>query len=132
MAAPVYYLVRHYPGPKWQFGKDFRSQPGIELHISHLNKLMSDGHLLMGGPFLNDQGGAVVLLADDLASARVLAGQDQAVANELLRIEVHPWAVMLDRRKPFERGDPIYTPPSKPSPLDPGSFKAEDEGFDME
>lgn len=132
MAAPTYFLVRHYPGPKWRYGTPFREQPGIELHIAHLDKLMRESHLLMAGPFLDGGGGAAVIIADDMASARVLAGQDPAVVEELLRVEVHPWLMAMDRRRPYSPGDPIYRPPAAPKALSPGAYEDIEDPFEME
>ena len=36
---PVRYVVFHQPGPKWQYGVDFREQDGVGEHVQHYLKL---------------------------------------------------------------------------------------------
>lgn len=45
-------------------------------HVEHLNRLQSEGSLLLAGPLADLTGGIIVLAADDLAAAQALVDQD--------------------------------------------------------
>ena len=87
-------VVTHRPGPAWVPGVSFREQPGVEDHLATMRGWLDSGHLLMGGPFLDDGGGGLAIVAfDSLADARAAAQADRAVRAGLLHAEVRPWLV---------------------------------------
>jgi len=94
---PTYFVVFHRPGPAWVKGTGFRDQPGIGNHVAHMRALFGRGVMVMGGPFLDDSGGMMVLEAADAQAARELAEADPAVAAGLLSIEIKPWMVPMAR-----------------------------------
>ena len=58
---PIRYVVFHRPGPKWKRGIDFREQDGVGEHVQYYLKLHEAGKLELGGPFLaQDAGGMMV------------------------------------------------------------------------
>ena len=62
---PIRYVAFHRPGPKWQAGVDFREQEGVGEHVQHYLKLHEHGKLELGGPFLlQDAGGMMVATKD--------------------------------------------------------------------
>jgi hypothetical protein len=57
----IRYVVFHKPGPQWEHGVDFREQDGVNEHVQHYLKLHKQGKLELGGPFLlQDSGGMMV------------------------------------------------------------------------
>jgi uncharacterized protein YciI len=91
----VLYLLRHSPGLRWQAGAGFREQPGIEGHVAYMAEQSDLGRLVLGGPFLDDSGGMMVLRADSFEAARAIAEADPTVADGLLTVEVRPWMVAM-------------------------------------
>ena len=85
-------VVAHTPGPAWVPGVSFRDQPGVEHHLGTMRGWLEDGHLVMGGPFLDDAGGGMAVVAFDSVEAADAAAQaDRAVRAGLLRAAVRPW-----------------------------------------
>lgn len=82
-------------GPNWLAGKTASEQP-LGEHGRYLHRLMVSGKLIMAGPFLDNQGGFVLLKAASLAEAQQIANQDPAVQNGILRPAVHPFIIAFD------------------------------------
>ena len=82
-------------GPNWLPGKTASQQP-LGEHGRYLHRLMVNGKLVLAGPFLDDQGGFVLLKADNLAEAQQIANQDPAVRNGILKPTVHPFSIAFD------------------------------------
>jgi uncharacterized protein YciI len=57
---------------------------------------MRNGKLVLAGPFLDDQGGLVLLKAANLAEAQQISKEDPAVRNGILRPTVHPFIIAFD------------------------------------
>lgn len=95
----VHFVVLHTPGPNWQPGADPREQPGMEHHVGHYATLLADGRLEMGGPFLGqDQGGMMVATAETkLEELEEFARIDPAVEGGLLTYEIRAWYVPMKR-----------------------------------
>jgi len=99
VAPDVRYVVIHRPGPAWRKGVDPREQPGIGAHVAHYRKLQAEGRLELGGPFLDAQGGGMMVPAagQSETEVRAFAAADPAVAAGLLEFEVRPWYVAMKR-----------------------------------
>ena len=95
----VRFVVIHRPGPAWQPGVDFREQPGVMEHVGHYAGLHADGKLELGGPFLTDDAGGMMVATSDVSEEELaaFAGSDPAVASGLLEFEVRPWYVAMKR-----------------------------------
>ncbi len=91
-----YWVLVHAPGPAWVPGVPFPQQPGVELHQAHMRRLLDDGQLVIGGPFLDEQGGGfVVVRADTEAEALALGTPDESLAAGLLTMTVRPWLAAM-------------------------------------
>jgi len=87
-------VIAHSPGPAWVPGVSFREQPGVEHHLASMRGWLEDGHLVMGGPFLDGSGGGMAIVAfDTVEEADAAAQADRAVREGLLRATVRPWLV---------------------------------------
>ncbi len=82
-------------GPNWLPGKT-ASQQRLAEHGRYLQRLMLNGKLVLAGPFLDDQGGFVLLKAANLAEAQQIENQDRAVQNGILKPTVHPFSIAFD------------------------------------
>jgi uncharacterized protein YciI len=85
-------LIAHTPGPRWVAGVSLGEQEGVEHHLATLSGWLESGRLVMGGPFLDADGGGVAIVRfDSLADAEAAAQADRAVVEGLLRARVRPW-----------------------------------------
>lgn len=90
-------FVLHYRrGPAWLEGKTVFEQPLAE-HLAYVKQLIFAGTLALGGPFLDDSGGLLVVHADDTAAAQAIAEADPAIRAEIMVAEVHPWQLRAGR-----------------------------------
>jgi uncharacterized protein YciI len=94
----IRYVVFHSPGPAWQHGVDFREQPGVAAHVTHYRKLFEAGKLAMGGPFLAEDSGGMMVPAAGITREEMeaFAAADPAVQSGLLVVEIRPWYVAMN------------------------------------
>jgi len=97
-ARPIRYVVIHKPGPKWQYGVDFRQQEGVGEHVQHYLKLYEQGKLELGGPFLIPDMGGMMVATKDVTQEEIesFAAADPAVQSGLLIFEVRPWMTAME------------------------------------
>jgi uncharacterized protein YciI len=88
-------VIFHRPGPAWQPGLAFFEQRGVHEHVAHYRELLGASKLAMGGPFLDAQGGGMMIAAKGVDATELsdFAARDPAVASGLLVYEVRPWLV---------------------------------------
>jgi uncharacterized protein YciI len=91
----IYYVFFHTPGPAWVDGIDFREQPGVIDHVKYMASFLATDQLLIGGPFLDNSGGMMVMRAENQEAAERAAYADPAVKAGLLRVNVKPWLVPM-------------------------------------
>jgi uncharacterized protein YciI len=98
-APQVRQVVIHMPGPAWQYGTDFREQPGVQAHVAHYRQLHEDGKLELGGPFLLPDSGGMMIATIDVTRDEIesFAAADPAVQSGLLRFEIRPWYTAMAR-----------------------------------
>jgi uncharacterized protein YciI len=89
------FVVFHVPGPRWQRGVVAFEQEGLQAHVDHYRALLQSGKMVLGGPFLDETGGGMMVAApgvsgDELAT---FAASDPAIASGLLTFEVRPWLI---------------------------------------
>lgn len=99
MSAPAAarWVVCHGAGPRWQRGVAAFEQDGAREHAGHYRALLDEGKLVLGGPFLDDEGGGLMIVAEGVDHAELVAfaAADPAVRSGLLTVAVRPWFVGL-------------------------------------
>jgi uncharacterized protein YciI len=85
------YLVIFRPGPRWLPGKPLEEQP-LREHGRYMLDLYKRGVMRMAGRFADGSGGAMLIGADDDASAQAIAAADPAVTAETFTYELRQWA----------------------------------------
>ena len=69
----IRYVVLHAPGPRWKAGLPFFEQEGVQEHVAHFRQWLAEGRLALGGPFLDEHAGGMMIstegLGEDGASA---------------------------------------------------------------
>jgi len=95
---PIRYVVFHRPGPKWKYGIDFREQDGVSEHVQHYLKLHQQGKLELGGPFLLQDTGGMMITTKNVSREEIeaFAAADPAVQSGLLTYEVRPWMTAME------------------------------------
>lgn len=95
---PVRFVVIHRPGPNWEFGTDFREQEGVREHVQHYLKLHEQGKLQLGGPFLVQDAGGMMVTTKEVTMEEIesFAAEDPAVKSGLLLFEVRPWMTAME------------------------------------
>ncbi len=98
MSRPIRYVVFHKPGPKWEYGVDFREQEGVGDHVQHYLKLHESGKLELGGPFLLQDAGGMMVATKDVSQEELEAftAADPAVQAGLLIYEIRPWFTAME------------------------------------
>jgi len=86
-------------GPRWDPDRPIREQPGWAAHAAFMDRLVSDGVIILGGPLgRGDRTLHVAQAGDEQALRACLAGDPWAAAG-LLRVgSLEPWALWLDSR----------------------------------
>lgn len=87
------FIAHYHRGPQWQAGKSVFEQP-LQGHLAYMHQLVQQRRLLIGGPFLDDSGGLIVLSAESIDEARALVAADPAVRDQVMVAQTHPWRVM--------------------------------------
>jgi uncharacterized protein YciI len=92
------FVVIYTPGPAWLPGKSVSEQPFYREHGRFMQQLFfADKRLIMGGPFLDNQGGLGILDVANEAQALEILARDPAVLAQFLEAHVHPWHVAFNR-----------------------------------
>ncbi len=89
------FVIIHAPGEAWEKGVPFREQPLVMLHVQYMMELLESGSLVVGGPFMDDSGGMVVVRAQNLKEAQALASKDPSVEAGLLTYKLRPWMIAM-------------------------------------
>jgi uncharacterized protein YciI len=85
------YLVIFRPGPRWLPGKPLAEQP-LREHGRYMLDLYKRGIMRLAGRFADGSGGAMLIGADDDASAQAIVAADPAVVAETFTYELRQWA----------------------------------------
>ena len=85
------FAVVYTPGPAWIQEKQVVEQPFFKEHARYMRRFFDDRRLLMGGFFLDNQGGLGILEVANEAEAREIVEQDPAVLEKVFQPHLHPW-----------------------------------------
>jgi len=85
------FVVIYTPGPAWQAGKKVTEQPLFREHGRYMQQFFAARQLLMGGAFLDNQGGLGILDVANEAQAREIVTHDPAVLARVFEPHLHPW-----------------------------------------
>ena len=85
------FVVTYTYGPAWQTGKTVEEQPLLDEHIQYMQQVFAARQLLMGGPFLDNQGALAILDVETFAQARDIVAHDPFVQARVLEPQLHAW-----------------------------------------
>jgi uncharacterized protein YciI len=91
----IRYVIFHGPGPIWEHGKSLFEQTGVREHIEHYRKLHVEGKLALGGPFLDETSGGMMIPEANVDERELIAfaQADPAVKSGLLTVQIRPWMI---------------------------------------
>jgi len=92
---PTQFVVIHFAGPLWDHTLSAFEQVGLQRHVEHYRTLYRDGKIVMGGPFLDEAGGGMMIATPGVSCAELnaFAAADPTVGSGLLTFTVRPWLV---------------------------------------
>lgn len=93
------YAMLSVAGSHHDLSKDAREQPYWDEHAAHIDKLVAEGFIMMGGPSV--EGGALLIVkAEDENEVRERTKDDPWYAHGILKLEsVKRWQIFIDERK---------------------------------
>lgn len=95
------HIILHSPGPAWDRDRPVTEQPGVPEHVAYLQELARRKKIDISGPFLKDGTGGMILLAAEIGAdeAERIGAEDPGVKTGLIRYEVRPWLITIDRSR---------------------------------
>jgi len=97
-AADSLYALVFTRGPAWDGERSPGRQSGMREHSANLNRLRSEGRIVLGGRF--GDYGLIVLTVRDRADALMLLAPDSATARGVFRAELSPWSTIYEGSLP--------------------------------
>ena len=103
----TYYVVETEQSDRWVSSVDMRKQEKWSEHATFMNKLESEGFIVLGGPLQNDSASKestihralLVVEAPDEETVRNRLVEDPWNKNKLLKINfIKRWEILLDRQ----------------------------------
>jgi uncharacterized protein YciI len=85
------FVVIYTLGPAWQTGKTVTEQPFFREHVRYMRQFFAARQVLMGGAFLDNQGGLGILDIASVAQAREIVEHDPFVLARVIEPHLHPW-----------------------------------------
>jgi uncharacterized protein YciI len=85
------FVVIYTPGPAWQTVKTVDELPFFREHLQYMHQVFATKQMLMGGPFLDNQGALAILDVEGEAQARDIVAHDPFVQARVLEPQLHPW-----------------------------------------
>jgi uncharacterized protein len=79
---------------------DFREQEGVGEQVQHYLKLHEQGKLELGGPFLLQDTGGMMVATKDVSQEELeaFAASDPAIQAGLLLYEIRPWLTVMEHQ----------------------------------
>jgi uncharacterized protein YciI len=91
------FVMIYTRGPAWQMVKTVAELPFYREHVRYIEQVFATGQLLMGGAFLDNQGGLGILDVEDEAQARQIVEHDPFVLAQVVEAHLHPWNAPYNR-----------------------------------
>jgi uncharacterized protein YciI len=85
------FVVIYTPGPAWQTGKTVTKLPFFREHVRYMQQVFVVRQPLMGGAFLDNQGGLGILDVASVAQARKIVAHDPFVQARVVEPHLHSW-----------------------------------------
>jgi uncharacterized protein YciI len=94
------YVVISSAGPNRDSSKGTREQPFWDEHAAFIDRLVADGFILMGGPFVDEGGSLLIFNVDDENEVRAKLKDDPWSTHGILKLEsIKRWQIFIDQRR---------------------------------
>ncbi len=96
---PFRFVVIHQPGPSWRPDVLAFEQPGLQAHMEHFATLLKAGKLELGGPFLDEGSGGMMIPEVSVSEEEIrsFAAENLTVKPGLLTFEIRQWTPALSK-----------------------------------
>lgn len=102
-----HFAVTLVHGSAWNRARGIREQAGWTAHADFMDRLVTDGFILLGGPLGDSEESLHVVEAEDEAEVRRRFAEDPWARAGLLEVGgVRPWALWLDFRNNADQSRP--------------------------
>lgn len=91
------FVVIYTLGPAWQTGKTVTEQPFFHEHVRYMQQRFEARQVLMGGAFLDNEGGLGILDVEGKKQARDIVEHDPFVLGQVIEPHLHPWHAYFNR-----------------------------------
>src|SRR5436189_6288113 len=93
------FLAISSAGPNRDSSKGTREQPFWDEHAAFIDQLVAGGFVLMGGPFVDEDGAMLIVNARDENEVREKLQNDPWIMHGVLKLEsVKRWQIFIDVR----------------------------------
>jgi uncharacterized protein YciI len=97
------FVVLSAAGPQRDLTKGAREQPHWDDHARFIDGI-TEGFILMGGPFESEGGAMLIVRAESEADVRAKLQPDPWYAQGILQLRsIHRWDIFIDERASSER-----------------------------
>ena len=94
------FIVLSRAGARRDLAKGSREQLYWDEHAAHIDALVDDGTILLGGPLVDEGGAMLVVRAGDEADVWAKIEPDPWYAHGILALErIARWDIFIDRRE---------------------------------
>src|SRR6266480_6951748 len=94
------FVVISSAGPNRDLSKDTREQPLWDEHAEFIDRLVDEGFISMGGPFVDEGGALLIFNAEDENEVREKLKNDPWFEQGILKLQsVKRWQIFIDSRK---------------------------------
>lgn len=85
------FVMIYTQGPAWPMVNTVAELPFYREHVRYIEQVFAAKQLLMGGAFLDNQGGLGILAVENEAQARDIVAHDPFVQAGVVEAHLHPW-----------------------------------------
>lgn len=94
------FLMLSVAGPHRDLSKDSREQLFWDEHAAHIDRLVEEGFIMMGGPLVDEGGALLIVKAEDENEARERTKHDPWYEQGILKlVSVKRWQIFIDQRQ---------------------------------
>ena len=91
------FVILSTAGPHRDFSKDTREQPFWDEHAPFIDRLVTDGFILLGGPLVEEGGALLIVKARDEDEVREQMKNDPWYEHGILKLEsIKRWQIFID------------------------------------
>jgi uncharacterized protein YciI len=91
----MFLVIVRRSGPQWDPSKPLEGQSGWEEHAAYMDRLVSEGFIVLGGPLADEQRVAHAIEAESEEAIRTTLARDPWNESHLVIDTIDPWTVRL-------------------------------------